>query len=162
MRDFTLLWGWTLGLVQCLWTELPTASGPKSARMYCGYRPGHTRVTPPSRQDDGNVRAPALSRAVCAVVQVVAVGRVRWWSFNRQSCVSARNFSLFVDFSEYFWIFLHFSFLSFFFLFFLSRVLKICFLASISLRFIVPICFFQLMKYGEWMRTVLFLSHEAV
>ena len=44
--------------------ELPTASGPKSARVYCGYRPGPTRVTLPSRQDDENVRAPALSRAV--------------------------------------------------------------------------------------------------
>ena len=32
-------------------------------------------MTPPFRQDDGNVRAPALSRAVCVVVQVVAVGR---------------------------------------------------------------------------------------
>ena len=35
-------------------------------------------MTLPSRQDDGNVRAPALSRAVCVVVPVVAVGRVRW------------------------------------------------------------------------------------
>ena len=48
-------------------------------------------MTLPYRQDDGNVRAPALSRAVCVVVQVVAVGRVRWWSFYRQSCVSARR-----------------------------------------------------------------------
>ena len=30
-------------------------------------------MTPPSRQDDGDARAPALSRAVCVVVQVVAV-----------------------------------------------------------------------------------------
>ena len=75
----------------CLWFELPTASGPKSARVYCGYRPGPTRVALPSRQDDGNVRAPALSRAVCVVAQVVAVGRVRWWSFDRHSCVSART-----------------------------------------------------------------------
>ena len=37
-------------------------------------------MMPPSRQDDGNGRAPALSRAVCVVVQVVAVGRARWWS----------------------------------------------------------------------------------
>ena len=36
-------------------------------------------MTLPSRQDDEDVRAPALSRAVCVVVQVVAVGRVRWW-----------------------------------------------------------------------------------
>ena len=48
-------------------------------------------MTPPSRQDDGNVRAPALSRAVGVVAQVVAVGRVRWWSFDRQLGVSART-----------------------------------------------------------------------
>ena len=47
-------------------------------------------MTPLSRQD-GNVRPPALSRAVCMVVQVVAVGRVRWWSFYRQLGVSARE-----------------------------------------------------------------------
>ena len=35
-------------------------------------------MTFPSSQDDGNVRAPALSRAVCVVLKVVAVGRVRW------------------------------------------------------------------------------------
>ena len=74
-----------------MWIELPTASGPKSARVYCGYRPEPTRVTRPSRQDDGDVRAPALSRAVCVVVQVVAVGRARWWSFHRQLDVSART-----------------------------------------------------------------------
>ena len=39
MRDFTLPWGLLLRLVKCLWTELPTASGPKSAQVYCGYRP---------------------------------------------------------------------------------------------------------------------------
>ena len=48
-------------------------------------------MTLPFRQDDGNVRAPALSRAVCVVVQVVAVGRVRWWSFYRQLSVSAHR-----------------------------------------------------------------------
>ena len=32
-------------------------------------------MTPPSRQDDGNVRAPTLSRAVCLVVHVVAVAK---------------------------------------------------------------------------------------
>ena len=90
MRDFTLPWGLTFGLVMCLWFGLPTASGPKSARVYCGYRPG-PRVTLPSRQDDGDVRAPALSRAVCVVVQVVAAGRVRLWSFYRQLGVSART-----------------------------------------------------------------------
>ena len=67
-----------------VFVELPTASGPKSERVYCGYRPGPTRVSPTSRQDDENVSAPALSRAVCVVVQVVAVGRVRWWSFYHQ------------------------------------------------------------------------------
>ena len=66
------------------WTELPTASGPKSAGVYCGYRPGPTGVTPPSRQDDGNVRAPALACLVCMPVQVVAVTRVWWWSFYHQ------------------------------------------------------------------------------
>ena len=65
----------------CLWFELPTASGPKSARVYCGYRLGPTRVPLPSRQDGGNVRAPALSRGLracaggccrtCAVVVVL-------------------------------------------------------------------------------------------
>ena len=84
MWDFTLPWVVLIGLVMCLWTKLPTASRPKSARVYCGCRPGPTRVTPPSRQDDGNVRAPALSRAGCVVVQVVAVGRVRWRLFYRQ------------------------------------------------------------------------------
>ena len=44
MRDFILPWGLLLGLVKCVWTELPTASRPKSARVYCGYRPGPTRV----------------------------------------------------------------------------------------------------------------------
>ena len=48
-------------------------------------------MTLPSKQDDGNVKAPALSRAVCVVVQVVAVGGVRWWSFYHQSSVSART-----------------------------------------------------------------------
>ena len=33
-------------------------------------------MTLPSRQDDGNVRAPALSRAVWVVVQVLALGLV--------------------------------------------------------------------------------------
>ena len=48
-------------------------------------------MTPPSRQDDGDVRAPALSRAVCVVVQKVAVGGVQLWSFYRQLGVSARK-----------------------------------------------------------------------
>ena len=36
LRDFTLPKGLTFGLVLRMWTELPTASGPKSARVYCG------------------------------------------------------------------------------------------------------------------------------
>ena len=48
-------------------------------------------MAPPSTQDDGDVRAPALSRAVCVVVQVVAVGRVWLWSFYRQLGMSARR-----------------------------------------------------------------------
>ena len=32
--------GLTSGLLMYLWFELPRASGPKSARVYCGYRPG--------------------------------------------------------------------------------------------------------------------------
>ena len=39
-------------------------------------------MTLPSTQDDGNVRAPALACLVCVAVQVVAVARVRWWSFS--------------------------------------------------------------------------------
>ena len=72
------------------WTGLPTGSGPKSARVYCGYRLGPTRVTPPSWQDDGNVRAPALACLVCVAVQVVAVAR-GWWSFLPSTWCSART-----------------------------------------------------------------------
>ena len=48
-------------------------------------------MTHPSRQDDEDVRSHALSRAVCVVVQLVAVGRVWWKSFCRQLGVSART-----------------------------------------------------------------------
>ena len=41
----------------------------------------------PSRQDDGNSRAPALACVVCVAVQAFAVARMRWWSFYRQSSV---------------------------------------------------------------------------
>ena len=41
--------------------ELPTASWPKSARVYCGYRPGPIRVIPPPRQGGGGTRAPPLT-----------------------------------------------------------------------------------------------------
>ena len=35
LLDYTLK-GLTFGLVMYLWFELPTASGPKSARVHCG------------------------------------------------------------------------------------------------------------------------------
>ena len=46
---------------------------------------------PPSRQDDGNIRAPALACVVSVAVQVVAVARARSWSFYCQLGVSART-----------------------------------------------------------------------
>ena len=45
----------------------------------------------PSRQDGGNIRAPALARVVCVVVPVITLAPVRWWSFYRQSDVPARK-----------------------------------------------------------------------
>ena len=78
MRDFTLPKGLTFGLVSCLCFELPTASGPKSARVYCGYWPGPTRVMLPSRQDDGNIRAPARACIVSVDVSIAVHGGVRW------------------------------------------------------------------------------------
>ena len=58
-----------VGLVGCctcgvLWSrcsELPTASWPKSARVYSGYGPGPTRMAPPPWQGGGSTRAPALT-----------------------------------------------------------------------------------------------------
>ena len=52
---------------------------------------GPTRVMPASRQDDGNIRAPALACVVCVAVQVVAVARARSWSFYCQLDTSART-----------------------------------------------------------------------
>ena len=75
----------TVGLVVCrvvvvLWCilcELPTASLSSQARVYCGYRPGPTRVMPPPRQGGGDIRAPALA----CVLAVCARGHVcgRWF-----------------------------------------------------------------------------------
>ena len=45
--------------------EPRTASPPKRAQVYCGCQPGPTRVTHPSRQDDGRIRAPALCLRDC-------------------------------------------------------------------------------------------------
>ena len=63
-------WLCSVVIVLC---EQPTASLASKARVYCGFRPGPTCVTPPSRQDDGNVRAPAR---VCTLVVCVCC-RVR-------------------------------------------------------------------------------------
>ena len=72
-RDMAVLW--------CVVCELPTASSPKGARVYCGYRSGPTGVMPPSRQDDGNIRAPALACVLAVCVLHCARGRVcsRWF-----------------------------------------------------------------------------------
>ena len=75
-RDFTLPWGSSFGLVKCLWTELPTASGPKSARVYSGVLWVLTRTHPcgpPPRQDGGGTRASALACVVCVVVVALLV-----------------------------------------------------------------------------------------
>ena len=62
-----------VGLIGCaydaLWwsyCEQPTASSRKGARVDCGFGP--TRVTPPSSQDDEDVRTPAL---VCVLAGCV-------------------------------------------------------------------------------------------
>ena len=88
MRDFTLPWGLLVGLVQCMWTELPTASGPKSARVYFGYRPVPTRCGPPPRQYGGGIRAPVLACVECVCVEVVAVHVCSGGRFVVQHCVS--------------------------------------------------------------------------
>ena len=46
---------------------------------------------PPSRQDDGDIRAPALACIVGVVVHVVACGRVWWRFFYRTLGSSART-----------------------------------------------------------------------
>ena len=81
MREVLVLW----------FCEQPTASPPEWARVYCGFRPGPTRVMPPSRQDDGDIRAPALACIVGVVVHVVACGRVWWRFFYRTLGSSARR-----------------------------------------------------------------------
>ena len=48
-------------------------------------------MMPPSRQDDGGIRAPARACVVCVVVHVVALARVRWWLFYRQLCLSTHT-----------------------------------------------------------------------
>ena len=55
-------------------------------RPHRGYRLGSTRV-PPSRQNDGNVTAPALACVACLAVRVVALACVRWWLFFPKWCV---------------------------------------------------------------------------
>ena len=46
--------------------EQPTASPPKWARVYCGLRPGPTRVMPPSRQDEeGHQSASSYVHCLC-------------------------------------------------------------------------------------------------
>ena len=54
--------------------EQPTASLAYQAQVYCGLRPGPTRVMLPSRQDDGNIRTPALACVVARGVVVVVSG----------------------------------------------------------------------------------------
>ena len=80
MRDFTLPWGLSLGLVKCFCFELPTASGPKSARVYCGYRPGPTRVAlHPGKMVEVPERQ--LLRAWFAWVWKWLHCCVQWWTF---------------------------------------------------------------------------------
>ena len=46
--------------------EQPTASPPEWARVYCGLRPGPTRVMPPSRQDEeGHQSASSYVHCLC-------------------------------------------------------------------------------------------------
>ena len=66
-----------VGLVECC--ELPAASLAYQARGYCGYRQGPTRVMPLSRQDDGDVRAPALACTGCVSWCCFTRGRASWW-----------------------------------------------------------------------------------
>ena len=47
-------------LVLCCCDEPPTAPPQKRARVNCGCPEGPTRVMPPSRKDDGSIRAPAF------------------------------------------------------------------------------------------------------
>ena len=49
---------WLIGLVYYIGHPQPPQLN--WARVYCGCQPGPTRVVSPSRQDDGETRAPAL------------------------------------------------------------------------------------------------------
>ena len=71
--------------------ELSVVSWSLSSRKYCGYWSGSIRVMLSSRQDDGDLRAPAVVCIVCVVVHVVAGGRVRWWLFFGTLCLSVRT-----------------------------------------------------------------------
>ena len=59
------------GLLWCVACELPTTSMADQARVYCGNRPRPTRA--PSRQDDGNVRAPLLCACLWLAWKVAMV-----------------------------------------------------------------------------------------
>ena len=92
MRDFTLPWGVLVGLLLCLWNlSNPQPPDRSPHGVYCGYRPGPTRVMPPSRQDDGTSERQLL-RAwfawLCKCLLLLVSGG---WSFCRQSSVSART-----------------------------------------------------------------------
>ena len=96
VRDSTLPWfcvGWACGL------SYPQP--PDRTPHVCAVGINGTHPCDAAIQACWNVRAPALSRAVCVVVQVVAVGRVWWWLFYRQSgvCLPA-FFDIFVDWSS--------------------------------------------------------------
>ena len=76
MRGFTLPWSLTFWARDVVWAAHSLRIEVRTGVQWIST--GTHPWTLPSRQDDGNVRATALSRAVCVAVQVVAVGRVRW------------------------------------------------------------------------------------
>ena len=57
-----------------LLSEQPAASLAYQARVYCGSRLAPTLVKFPSRQDDGNIRAPALAFALARGMVAVVYG----------------------------------------------------------------------------------------
>ena len=57
--------GWAIGLVVVDLASNPQPPPALGAPVYCGFRPGPTGVTLPSRQDDESVRAPALCCCCC-------------------------------------------------------------------------------------------------
>ena len=91
MRDFTLPKGLTFGLVSCLLFELPTASGPKSARVYCGYRPGPTRVTLPSGRMMRTSERQLFRARFAWLCNWLPSDVCDGGHFYRHSCVSARR-----------------------------------------------------------------------